>query len=89
MSVPIAVTVDTNHTAVPRLAGFSFYEDAGAAAYVRLRRESVTGDIIAHIMFAADESATLSYGKGAEVYCGSGCYVEEVSGSVTGVLLIP
>jgi len=84
MAEPIvqAVTVDSNHTAAPDLVGYSFEEDAGAAAQIELRVAAVGGAILAHINFAANESVTVMFPKALPSQ--GGVYVKEVSGSVTG-----
>lgn len=90
MAKAVAITPDSNHSGVPRLAGFSIREDSSAAAHIRLRRNGVVGgDIIWELALAADESASIIFPKNESIHCGAGCYVEEVSGSVTGVLFTP
>jgi len=81
---PQVVTIAANHSAVERLKGWSFYEDAASTAYIRLRRAAVGGDILAHIKFASGESVQFEYDE--DLISDGGVYVEEVSGSVTGVL---
>ena len=83
------ITVDTNHTAVQRLAGFSIHEDSSAAAEVKLRIGAVGGDIIWFLALAADESASIIFPKAVFVSAAGGTYVEEVAGSVEGTLFYP
>lgn len=85
---PVDVVADSNHTDVHRLGGFSVREAAGtaAAATVRLRRETVAGQILAVLELAADESATLILPEEEHIATGAGVYVEVVAGTVEGVL---
>lgn len=82
--VPQTVTVNSNHSGVTRLQGYSFEEDSGAAAQVELRKLDATGQIIAFINFAANESVTVVWPQA--ISSEGGVYVKEVSGSVAGVL---
>lgn len=82
--IPTDISPGTNHTAVDTLLGFSFYEDASAAALIILRKGAVDGQIIAIIPLAADAGATIFFPKG--VSTDGGCYVQESAGSITGVL---
>lgn len=79
------ITPDSNHATVERLWGFSFREDAAAAAVVNIRRASDTGQILFTVPLAASAGATLVLPEPMSVE--GGVYVEEVSGSITGVLL--
>lgn len=85
----VTITPDSNHATIENLQGFSIYEDTGAAtALVRLRKESASGTIMFHLTFAANESIQAD-GLGQDqngIAFEGGVYVEEVSGSVTGVL---
>jgi len=82
-----AVTVDSNHTTPNALAGYSFEEDAGAAAQIELRVAAVGGAILAHVNFAANESVTVMFDS--PLPSNGGVYVKEVSGSVTGEIYHP
>ena len=73
-----------NHSSVTRLGGFSFYEDAGNAALIILRKATVSGQIVATVSLAANESATIQFDT--PISCEGGVYVQESSGSITGVL---
>lgn len=84
MAVPVNITPNSNHSSVERLGGFSFYEDAGAAALIILRKATVGGQIIATIPLAADEGVTYEFAEG--VNAEGGVYVQESTGSITGVL---
>jgi hypothetical protein len=88
MQVPTAITANTNHTAVTKLAGFSIREAAGIAAVatVRLRRAAVGGTIIEVIELPANGSLTVSYGRGNYKEASGGTYVEVVAGTVEGTL---
>lgn len=87
--LPQTITVNTNHTAVQRLAGFTIHEDSSAAAEVKIRALSASGQIIWHLALAADESASIIFPKAVFVSAAGGTYVEEVSGSVEGTLFYP
>jgi len=84
MNRPQTITPNANHSAVETLKGFSIAEDAGAAATLRLRKAAVGGQIVAYLNLTAGQSANLEYVTGVS-YEG-GVYVEEVTGSVSGVL---
>ena len=83
------ITVDTNHTAVERLAGFTIHEDSSAAAEVKIRALSSSGQILWHLALAADESASIVFPKAVFISAAGGTYVEETAGSVEGVLFYP
>ncbi len=81
------VTVDTNHATVQRLFGFLFADDTGAVASVNLRAGSVSGQIVVgpiEIASGGHKMEVLS--KAVFWEFPGGCFVEEVSGSVEGVL---
>lgn len=79
------ITPNSNHSGVETLRGFSITEDSGAAgAYIRLRKGAVGGQIVVHLQLSVDQSANIEYLSGLTFE--GGCYVEEVSGSVSGVL---
>ena len=81
------VTPDSTHTAVERCFGFSLTEDSSAAASVNLRALSASGQIVVGpINLAADESAVIVLPKAVFWEFPGGCHVEEVSGSVAGIL---
>ena len=82
---PQTITVDSNHTGVTRLCGFSIQEDSSAAAVVEIRKGAIGGQVLFYLNLAADESATLVF-PGAYITCEDGCYIKEVSGSVAGTL---
>lgn len=85
---PVDITANTNHTGAERLGGFSVHEAAAtaAAATVRFRRETATGQIIFVLELAANESASIVLPAGEYVPSGGGVYVEVVAGTVEGVL---
>ena len=81
------MTTDSNHTAVERFVGFSVREATGtpAAAALNFRHGTVTGQILAVLELAGDESASISLGGVFQTP--DGVYVELVSGTtVTGEL---
>ena len=78
------ISADSNHTGVTSFCGFGVRETGSAAAVVNFRIGSVTGDIIAPLALAADESATISYGN--TVSTPTGVYVQVVSGAIAGSL---
>lgn len=82
--IPVDVTVNSNHSGVERLVGFSIREDSGAAAHFRLRKGSVSGQVIMDLNVAASGNATIFFPK--SVASEGGVYVQEVTGSVAGVL---
>lgn len=81
-----AITPDALHTAVQRCYGFSIQEDSSGAAVVKLRHLSATGTTVVFLNLAADETANIVLPKGVWYEFPGGCWVEEVSGSVTGSL---
>ena len=81
------ITVGTTHSNVERCFGFDIYEDTGtAAAVVELREGSVTGKVVKYLPLAIGESAFVVFDKPIYLAFPGGCWVQEVSGSVTGVL---
>jgi len=83
--VPVNITGGgANHAAVTRLGGFSFYEDAGSTALIILRKAVVGGQIIATVPLAANAGATIQFD--VPISAEGGVYVQESSGSITGVL---
>jgi len=87
--LPQLITVNSNHTAVERLAGFTIHEDSAAVAEVKLRIATSSGTIIWHLALAADESASIVFPKAVFISAAGGVYVEEVGGSVEGALFYP
>ncbi len=83
---PVTITGDANHATVERLAGFSLKEDASAAAFIRLRVATVSGQIVWEQSFGAGESRSIVFDKNDFVSTPGGVYVQEASGSVEGVL---
>lgn len=82
-----AVTITgggANHTAVTRFSGFSVREDAAAVATVRFREGAVGGQILFELTLAASESASIIFPT--YITSEDGVYVEEVAGSIEGVL---
>lgn len=82
----MVITPNSLH-AVERVSGFSIAEDAGAAAHVRFRKGSVSGSVVWNVKLASGQSATLDLGGESRSFEG-GVYVEEVSGSIEGALLV-
>ena len=81
------ITVNTTHSNVERLFGFDIYEDTvSAAAVVKLREGSGSGKVVKYLPLAIGESAFVVFDKPIYLAFPGGCYVKEVSGSVTGVL---
>lgn len=68
---------------VTRFAGFAVREDAGGAAQVNFRHGNVGGQIIWPLDLTANEPAAISFG--AHIPLPNGLYIEEVSGSISGV----
>ena len=82
------IIADTLHTAAERIYGYSIAEDKGAAAVVNLRAGSVSGQIVRRLQFSADQSFNVPVRRDVFLEFPGGCYVEEVSGSVHGVLFV-
>ncbi len=81
------VTPDANHTSVERLYGFSLTEDSSGVATVTFREGAADGTIvIGPVNLAADESALIVLPKAVFWEFPGGCWVNEESGSVSGVL---
>lgn len=78
------ITPGSNHSDVTRFSGFSIYEDASTAALIIFRKASVSGQILAMVPLAADEGATIQFD--IPLSAEGGVYVQESSGSITGVL---
>lgn len=91
-NVPVDITLDSNHTDVNLLGGFSIKESDGtpAVATVNLRKgvenEDNTGDLLMTIELAANESTLVEFVwpiPGDPTY---GVFVEDVAGTTSGVL---
>lgn len=82
--VPVDITPDSNHSGVERLGGFSIYEDSGGSALIIFRKASVSGQILAVVPLAANAGATIQFD--VPLTSEGGVYVQESSGSITGVL---
>jgi hypothetical protein len=82
--VPTTITPNSNHSGVTLLKGFNITEDASAAAHVRFRKAAVGGQIIATVKLAADGTAMIIFDEA--ISSEGGVYVQEVAGSVEGVL---
>lgn len=80
---PTTITPGANHAGVDDFRGYSIYEDAGAAALVIFRKGTVSGQILwVQALDANGSASVLLPAMSAE----GGVYVQESSGSVTGVL---
>lgn len=84
MLVAHTITPDSNHTAVENFAGFNLREDNSAAATINFREVDGSGQVLLTVNLAADESVAFVSPENIQVE--GGVYVEEVAGSVTGVL---
>ena len=82
--VPINITPGSNHAGVTRFGGFSMYEDAGAPALVIFRKAVVGGQILFTVALTANQSVSFLFPQALSSE--GGVYVQESSGSVTGVL---
>jgi len=81
------ITVDANHAAVNHCYGWCLSEDSGATAEVTLRAGADDGKVIVGpIHLAADETAVIVLPKAVFWEFAGGCWVNEESGSVEGVL---
>lgn len=83
---PVDITPDSNHDNVTSFYGWSIRESAGtpAVATVNFRHGAVGGQILAVLELAASESATVAFGSFTPTP--DGVYVEEVAGTVSGVI---
>ena len=82
----VTLTADAAHAGVERFCGFSIREDSSAAAVVQFRATDGSGQILGHLALAADESATFKLDAADFIEAPGGVYVNEVSGSIEGVL---
>ncbi len=78
------ITPDSNHSGLTTLEFVSIYEDAGATAKVNFRKAGASGTIVFTLVFAANECINIEFFR-PRTFEG-GVYVEEVSGSITGVM---
>lgn len=79
------VTLDDDHAEVTILKGWSL-TGGGAAAHVRLRNgTTVAGPIVAEVALAANVSETIVL-SGSGIPCPAGVFVEDVAGTMEGVL---
>lgn len=85
---PETITANANHVGVTRLGGFAVREsavDPGAAATVRFRHETATGQLFFPLELAAGESAGITFQ--GHISAPGGVYVEVLAGgTVEGVL---
>lgn len=83
---PVDIVAGTNHASVNRFGGWSVRESAAtaAAATVRFREASSTGQILAVVELPADGSDTRVLDPA--VWPAGGVYVEVVAGTVEGVI---
>lgn len=79
---PTTIVPDSLHSGIDNFKGYSIYEDAGAAALVVFRKGSVSGQILWVQAFSANGSASVLV---PNIPCEGGLYVQEATGSVTGV----
>lgn len=84
--VPTSISADSNHSGVTQLKGLSIRESAGspAVATIRLRKASVSGQILMVLELAENESATLILDS--PIPSEDGVYVQVVAGTVEGVI---
>ncbi len=81
------ITVDGNHTAVERCYGFSITEDSSGTAIVTLREGAADGKVVVGpLNFAADEIKMIVLPKAVFFEFPGGCWDNEDSGSVEGIL---
>lgn len=78
---PITASTDTTFE---DLAGWNFTETAGAVARVLIRKDTITGDIVADIKLAAGQSVGTEYPD--PIHVESGVYVEVNAGAVRGAI---
>ena len=83
---PTDISADSNHSGINRFRGVSIRESAGspAPATIRLRKASVSGQILMVIELAENESATLVLEE--NVPSEGGVYVQVVTGTIEGVI---
>jgi len=81
---PVTIAPGANHVAVEEFWGFTVKEDASAAAEWVFRIVGATDTIVWYLQLSADQSASIMFPKG--IRTPGGVYVEEVTGSATGVL---
>ena len=82
----VTITADAAHAGVERFCGFSIRDDSSAACVVQFRATDGSGQILLHLALAADESATLRLPADSYIEAPGGVYVNEVSGSIEGIL---
>lgn len=80
------ITLAAAHAEVTMLKGWSVTGGA-AAAHVRLRKGGlITDPIVAEVVVGANESETIVFGHGSAIPCPGGVFVEDVTGTMEGVL---
>lgn len=90
---PVAVSLNTNHTSVKLLGGFSIKESDGtpAVASVNIRKGVLAADnsgtLLFALEFAANESLVVILPVPIEGDPTYGIYVEDLAGTTSGVLL--
>jgi len=81
---PVTITPDSNHATVDSWWGFSVKEDSGSAATVEFRKAAVDGTVVWYLNLAAGESASIMFPSAVAME--GGVYVNELTGSVSGIL---
>ena len=82
----VTIVPDAAHAGVERFCGFSMRNDTSAATVVQFRATNGSGQVLAFVALAADESATLRLPADDYIEAPGGVYVNEVSGSIEGIL---
>lgn len=86
MATPVTLTPDSLHSSIKRFKGFSIFEDSASTATVRFYNGSTGGQLLWVLNLAASQSASVIFPKEEQLPCDAGLYVDEATGSVTGVL---
>lgn len=82
----VDISPDAAHAGVERFCGFSIRDDSSAACVVQFRATDGSGQILWHLALAADESASVIWPAKDYLEAPGGVFVNEVSGSIEGVL---
>ena len=82
----VTITPDAAHAGVERFCGFSIRDDAAGACVIQFRAGTVGGQVLAFVALASGESKLVKWSGDDILEAPGGVFVNEVSGSIEGVL---
>ena len=82
----VDITPDAPHVGVERFCGFSIRDDSAGACVIQFRAGTVGGQVLAFVALASGESKIEKWDADHYLEAPGGVFVNEVSGSIEGVL---